>query len=175
VFVDGAPAPAAVTVVERSGCDPDPLDVHSPEDRLTLLACTWPDQLERIRRLEAAIEIARNVCYRIEPVTAADWLESRLARPAAHAATVVFHSVVWPYLTESERARVTGIIEEAGRGATRDAPLAWLRMEPRMEPRVESGRDEPEVRLRIYPGFDERVIATTRFHVPAVRWLVARC
>jgi hypothetical protein len=171
VFVDGAPAPAAVTVVERSGCDPNPLDVHNPEDRLTLLACTWPDQLERIRRLEAAIEIARKMSYQIDAAGAADWLESRVARPAARAATVVFHSVVWPYLTESERARVTGIIEEAGRAATADAPLAWLRMEPRMEP----GLNEPEVRLRIYPGFGEQVIATTSFHVPAVRWLAARC
>jgi hypothetical protein len=43
-----------------------------------------------------------------------------------------------------------------------------------MEPRGGSGNNEPEVRLRIYPGFDERVIATTTFHVPAVRWMVAR-
>ena len=43
-----------------------------------------------------------------------------------------------------------------------------------MEPRAEAGGNEPEVRLRIYPGFDERVIATTTFHVPAVRWMVAR-
>jgi hypothetical protein len=164
VFVDGAPPTAAVSVVERSGCDLDPVDVHSPEGRLTLLACTWPDQLERIRRLEAAIGIARSVSYRIEPASAAEWLESRLARAAAGVATVVYHSVVWPYLAESERARVTGIIEEAGQAATPDAPLAWLRMEP--------GSNEPEVRLRIYPGFDERVIATTTFHKPAVRWMV---
>jgi hypothetical protein len=88
---------------------------------------------------------------------------------------VVFHSVVWPYLAESERARVTGIIEKAGRAAAPDAPLAWLRLEPRMEPQIEPqgepGGYEPEVRLRIYPGYDERVIATTAFHAPAVRWL----
>ena len=135
VFVDAAPPPAAATVVERSGCDLYPVNVHSPEGRLTLLACTWPDRLARIRRLEAAIGIARRVSYRVEPASAADWLESRLARPAAGAATVVFHSVVWPYLTKSERARVTGIVEEAGQAATREAPLAWLRMEPRIEPR----------------------------------------
>jgi len=170
VFVDGAPPQAGVTVVERSGCEPDPVDVHSSEGRLTLLACTWPDQLERIRRLEAAIEIARSVSYKVDPASAGDWLESRLARPVAGVATVVFHSVVWPYLAESERARVTGIIEDAGRAVTPGAPLAWLRMEPRMEP----GKTEPEVRLRIYPGFDERVIATTTFHSPAVRWMMAR-
>jgi hypothetical protein len=164
VFVDGAPPRAAVTVVERAGCDPNPVDVHSSEGRLTLLACTWPDQLERIRHLEAAIGIARSVSYRVDPASAAEWLESQLARAAVGVATVVFHSVVWPYLAESERARVTGTIEEAGRAATPDAPLAWLRMEP--------GSKEPEVRLRIYPAFDERVIATTAFHMPAVRWMV---
>ena len=149
VFVEGAPPSAAVTVVERSGCDPDPVDVHSPEGRLTLLACTWPDQLERIRRLEAAIGIARSLSYLVERAGAADWLEARLARPAAGAATVVFHSVVWPYLADSERARVTGIIEEAGQAATRGRAAGM----------VENGaanrdREEPEVRLRIYPGFD---------------------
>jgi hypothetical protein len=173
VFVEGAPPQAAATVGERAGCDLDPVDVHSPEGRLTLLACTWPDQLERIRQLDAAIGIARSVSYRVEPASAADWLESRLARPAAGVATVVFHSVVWPYLSESERARVTGIIEDAGQAAAPDAPLAWLRMEPRTEPRGQPGSNEPEVRLRIYPGFDERVIATTTFHAPAVRWMVA--
>jgi hypothetical protein len=173
VFVDGAPAPTAATVVERSGCDPNPVDVHSPEGRLTLLACTWPDQLERIRQLEAAIGIARTLPYRVEPASAAGWLEERLARPAPGIVTVVYHSVVWPYMAGSEQARVTGIIEKAGQAAAAGAPLAWLRMEPRIEPPGESGPNEPEVRLRIYPGFDERVIATTTFHVPAVRWTVA--
>jgi hypothetical protein len=170
VFVDGAPPQAAVNIVERLGCDPDPVDVHSSEGRLTLLACTWPDQLERIRRLEAAIEVARGVGYRVEQASAADWLESLLMRPAIGVATVVFHSVVWPYLAELERARVTSIIEKTGRTASPDAPLAWLRMEPGKK----SASNEPEVRLRIYPGFDERVIATTTFHVPAVRWMVAQ-
>lgn len=90
---DGAPPPAAATVVERAGCDPDPVDVHSPEGRLTLLACTLPDQLERIRLLEAAVAIARGVSYRVDPASAADWLESRLARPAAGVATVIFHFI----------------------------------------------------------------------------------
>jgi hypothetical protein len=165
VFVEGAPPAIPVTVIERSGCDTDPVDVHSPEGRLTLLACTWPDQLDRIRRLEAAMAIARGVSYRVERSSAADWLESRLAQPTPHVATVVFHSVVWPYLAEPERARVTAIIEKAGRGATPDAPLAWLRMEP--------ATADPDVRLRIYPGFGERVIATTAFHVPNVRWMAA--
>ncbi len=170
VFVEGAPPLAAVTVQDRSGCDPDPVDLHSPEGRLTLLACTWPDQLERIRMLQAAIAIARGMSCQIEAAGAADWLQPRLAMPVTGVATVVFHSIVWPYLSESERARVTSLIEQAGRAATPQAPLAWLRMEPQTEPPTAG----PEVRLRIYPGFEERVIATTTFQAPAVRWMMPR-
>jgi hypothetical protein len=72
---------------------------------------------------------------------------------------------------------VTGIIEEAGQAATPHAPLAWLRMEPGMEPgmepRQQPASNDPEVRLRIYPGVDQRVIATTTFHAAAVRWMAA--
>jgi hypothetical protein len=86
-------------------------------------------------------------------------------------ATVVFHSVVWPYLAESERARVTAMVEAAGRGATPDAPLAWLKMEQAPDAGPDAAHKDPEVRLRIDPGFEERVLATTTFHTPAVRWL----
>ena len=167
VFVEGAPPEAAVRVSERSGCDPEPVDANTAEGRLTLLACTWPDQTHRIRLLEAAIAVAREMTYGIDRARAADWLKTRLARPVAGVTSVVFHSVVWPYLPEDERTRVTEIIEEAGRRATPEAPVAWLRMELlSMTP----GK-APELRLRIYPGFAEQVLATTSFHTPAVRWM----
>jgi hypothetical protein len=85
-----------------------------------------------------------------------------LADIASGTATVVFHSVVWPYLAESERHAVTALMEDAGRRATATAPLAWLRME--------LGTEEAEVRLRIYPGIEERMIARCGFHTPGVRW-----
>jgi len=166
VFVEGAPPVTAVRVIERSGCDPEPVDVHTGEGRLILLSCTWPDQPERVRRLDSAIGVARETNYRIDRARAGDWLKIQLARPVVGAATAIFHSVVWPYLPEDERVKVTETIEEAGCRATPEAPLAWLRME---SPAVTAGK-EPEVRLRIYPGFEERMLATTTFHTPAVRW-----
>jgi hypothetical protein len=163
VFRSGTPpVPPALQVATRAGCDLDPLDVCDPAARLTLLAYTWPDQVERINRLEAAISIARKVPYHVEQAGAADWLPSQLDEPAPGTATVVFHSIVWPYLSSAERERVTALIEDAGRRATPSAPLAWLRMEP--------GSGEAEVRLRIDPGLAEQVIATTSFHTPAVVW-----
>jgi hypothetical protein len=118
--------------------------------------------VDRFRRLEKAMAIARTVPYTLEQAHAADWLESQL-RTEPGIATVVYHSVVWPYLSDDEKQRMTGAIERAGAQATTAAPLAWLRMEP--------GGTDAELRLRIYPGLDDRVIATCGFHSPAVRWL----
>jgi hypothetical protein len=164
VFAEGAPpSPDSVIVASRTGCDPSPVDARSAEGRLTLLSYTWPDQVDRIRRLETAIEIARGVSYQIDRASAAEWLALQLAHPAEGVVSAVYHSVVWPYLSEDERGRVATAIETAGERATSGAPLAWLRMEP--------GGAEAEISLRIYPGFAERVIATCSFHTPAVRWL----
>jgi hypothetical protein len=163
VFVEGAPAvPEAISIADRAGCDPLPVDVRTAEGRMTLRANTWADQLDRMRRLEAAMGIASTVPYQIDQARAGKWLETRLAELPAGQVTVVFHSVVWPYLDAMERRQITEVIENAGTRASAAAPLAWLRMEP--------GGMEAEVRLRIYPGFDERVMAACGFHTPAVRW-----
>src|SRR4249920_2611245 len=50
--------PASVEVAERRGCDANPIDATTPEGRLTLLSFVWPDQPERIARVEAALEVA---------------------------------------------------------------------------------------------------------------------
>jgi hypothetical protein len=165
VFVNGAPAfPPEVKVASRAGCDLNPIDPRTPEGRLTLLSYMWADHVERIGRLEAAIEVARHTPYTVEQSGAADWLEKRLAEPAPGAATVVFHSVVWGYLDASEQQRITALMDAAGARATAAAPLAWLRMEL-------GGGQQAEVRLRIDPGFADRAIATTSFHTPAVQWV----
>ena len=163
VFAEGSPPPhGAVTVAARAGCDTDPVDARSPEGRLTLLSYTWPDHVDRIRRLETALEIARTVPYQVERASAAEWLELQLAQVVTEVATVVYHSVVWPYLADDERQRITAAIKNAGERATAAAPLAWLRMEP--------GAQEADLTLRIYPGFEDRIIATCGFHTPAVHW-----
>jgi len=167
VFVDMAPSlPSKVNIIERAGCDLSPVDVNSDSGRLTLLSCVWADQIDRIRRLKRALEIADVLPCAVEKAHAGDWLEERLRVPHPGAATVVFHSAVWKYISAPEQQRIIGIIADAGERACEEAPLAWLKMEP--------GDATFEVRLRIYPGFDEQVIATTRLHTPSVRWLRKR-
>jgi len=166
-FVGNAPKiPPSIEIASRAGCDLSPIDATSAEGRLTLLSYVWADQIDRIQLLDAAIGIATTIPCVIEKASAADWLVTELAAPAAGVATVVFHSVVWQYIPAQEQERIVAIIEEAGRRASAQSPLAWLKMEP--------SEKRAEVRLRIYPGFEDRAIATTRPHAPSVHWLLPR-
>jgi hypothetical protein len=124
--LDGAP-PA---VVERAGCDRNPLDPSDPADRERLLSYVWADQAERIGRIEAAIDAAAAGPVRVEAADAADWVERRIAAfPAAGRTFVLAHTVVWQYLPSATRGRVERAMAEAGGRATARAPVAWLRME----------------------------------------------
>jgi hypothetical protein len=152
-----------VRVAERRGCDIAPLDPRSAEDRLTLRSYVWPDQRERYRLLDAALAVAQGVPAPVEPSDAAPWLAAHLAEARPGVATVVFHSIVWPYLDETERAQVPAVLAAAGGRATADAPLAWLRMEP--------GGEQAEVRLARWPGGEGRLLATSGFHGRDIHWL----
>jgi hypothetical protein len=159
------PLPAGVWVVERAGCDPMPIDATTEDGSLTLESFVWPEQLERLELLRAAIEAARRTPVTVDQGSAPDWLEARLARDRAGAATVVFHSIMWGYLTDDDRARVTQTLADAGERATPTEPLAWLRMEP--------GADQTDITLTSWPGGEQRVLATAGYHGRPVRWLSA--
>src|SRR5204863_9458983 len=115
----GAPAlPAAVWVVERAGCEPSPIDATSAEGALTLESFIWPEQVERLELLRRAIEVARRTPATVDAASASDWLGERLARERGGLATVVFHSIMWGYMTDGDRATITQMIVEAGEWAT---------------------------------------------------------
>jgi hypothetical protein len=153
-------------IAERRGCDSSPIDPTTKQGELTLKSYVWADQVGRFRRLASAIEIARRVPAHVEKANAADWLEARLARSAQGAATVVYHSIVWQYLSPRDRARIEQTVEAAGRAATPASPLGWLRFEP--------GANSAEVRLRLWPAShpgEDRLLARAGFHGSPVEWL----
>lgn len=150
------------SVVERAGCDARPVDATTEDGRLTLMAYVWPDQVHRFRLLRAAFEVARAVPATLQTARAADWLE-RTAAPRDGVATIVFHSIVMQYLPADEVERAETALLAAAGAATESAPFAWLRMEP--------AGDVAEVRLNLWPGDGERVVATAGYHGQAVRWL----
>ncbi len=161
----GPPPPGArVAVLERAGCDLNPLDPFSGDDVLRLTAFTWPDQTDRLARLQAALAIARARGTSVERADCVGWLQRRLAQARPDAAHVIYHSIVWQYLPAAAQARTQALIESAGRAADENAPVAWLRMEG-------DGRtDSAAITLRLWPNGHERLIARADFHGRWVDW-----
>jgi hypothetical protein len=149
--------------MERAGCDPAPIDPTTPDGALTLQSFIWPEQVERLELLRSAIEAARRTPVTVDEASAPDWLAERLTRERGGSATVVFHSIMWGYLTDDDRARIAQTMTDTGERATASEPLAWLRMEP--------GADQADVTLTTWPDFDERLIAHAGYHGRPVSWL----
>lgn len=154
---------ARLEVTSRLGCDPSPLDVSDPAVALRLQSFVWPEQLERMALLRAAIGYARSVQPRIEPIGAARFLARELAQPVRNVATVVFHSVVWWYIPEAERTEIMRLVEEAGTHASADAPLAWLRFEG-------ATTRNAEIRLSLWPGGSDELLGSAHYHGRWVQW-----
>jgi hypothetical protein len=164
---DGPPPPQGeVTVGARRGVDLNPLDARS--DREKLLAYVWPDQRERLARLEAAVDLARAHPPPLDRGDAADWIEARLGESQAEGTTrTVLHSVAYQYFPRAARLRIQRAMEAAGGAATRFRPLAWLRFE------LDPGEKEYSLRLRLWPGGRDRHLAWCHPHGTWVRWLSA--
>lgn len=160
----GAPPPGApVEVAGRRGVDLHPLDARRDGDRL--LAYVWPDQAKRLAQLEAALAIAAGSPPEVEPGDAADWVEARLAEPQEAGVTrVVLHSIAFQYFPDGTKARIAAAMEGAGAAATFAAPLAWLRYE-------HDGGEAISLRLRTWPGGEERLLANCHPHGSRVEWL----
>lgn len=159
------PLDARVRLVERQGCDPAPVDPTTPEGWRWLAGWVWPDDVIRLERLSAAVEVARRVPAPVVPALAGDYLAG--VTPRAGHLTVVWHSVVWQYLDETERAAVTAHLERAGRAAHHQAPFAHLSMEPRTGP---DGSTEFAVSARLWPGGGQRVLGSAAAHGIPVTW-----
>jgi hypothetical protein len=151
------PLGTPLSVAARAGCDTRPVDPRTEDGRLTLTSYVWPDQVERLERLRAALDVAGGVAAPVERAGAAGWTEARLAERAPGVATVVFHSIVMQYLRAAERER----FERALRAAP--GTLAWLRMEP--------AGDVTDVRLTLWPGGEDRLLARAGYHGDPLEWI----
>jgi hypothetical protein len=152
-------------IVGRKGCDLDPIDPTSPDGSLALRSFVWADQRYRFQLLEGAIAVAHQVPVEVERMDAAEFLERELASSRTGVTTVVYHSVFMQYVSARGQARIALAIETAAARASSDGPLAYLRMEP--------GAQTFEVRLTLWPGGGDELLALTRAHGTGVRWLLA--
>jgi len=106
--------------------------------------------------MRAALEVTRETPVSLDHEPAAAWAQRMLAEPAPGVATVIYHSIMSQYLSDEERAELFACIEEAGARAGKEAPLAWLRMEP-----VD---DRAAVELTLWPGGTTRLLARAGYH-----------
>jgi hypothetical protein len=163
----GPPPPAAaVAVAARAAVDLRPVDAL--RDRERLLSYVWPDQPARLAQLETALTLAAADPPRVDRGDAASWLEAKLAAPLRPGLTrVVLHSIAFQYFPASVQERIEAAVAAAGAQASGQAPLAWLRFEFLPED------EKTSLRLRLWPGGGDRLLAWAHPHGNFVRWLDA--
>lgn len=162
----GPPPPATrVRVEERAACDRAPIDIRSPADVLRLRAYVWPDQTDRLARLDQALAVAQTSPVPVDRADAADWAEIQLARRRKSVATVLYHSIVWQYLPQNTQQRLRRLIAHAGERAHADAPFIWLRMEPETQ-------QAAALRLTAWPYGETLFLADVDYHGRWIRWHV---
>ncbi len=152
-------------IAGRQACDRRPVDLADPEARLRLQGYVWPEQLDRLASLRAAIALASEMGVRVDAADALDWTARRLATRRAGQAMVIYHSIVLQYFDAAARRDFAGMIEAAGAEATAERPLAWLSFE------AASSGDQFELTLAYWPGGERRRLATAQAHGRWIEWL----
>jgi hypothetical protein len=161
----GESAPdVTLDIRERAGCDLLPIDPGNAADRERMLSFIWPDQTDRLERTRAAFDIAAAQEERVERADALDWLERRTADLAEGVAHVIYSTIAWQYIPESARIRGEEIIRAAGARATKEAPLAWARME------IDGNSPGTGLTLILWPSGEEHLVGRADFHGRWIDW-----
>lgn len=157
--------PADFDVRERAASDVHPIDIGTTEGQRAAQSFIWPDQDDRLRRLRAAMDVARLHPLTVQRADAGEWLTDRLRAPLPDGiATVVFHAIVWQYLPQATRDAMRSALMAAGNDTTEAAPLHWLRMEP-------ATSEYADLRLTSWPSGRETLLAHVGYHGGSTLWL----
>ncbi|WP_051571357.1 DUF2332 domain-containing protein [Cryptosporangium arvum] len=162
------PLGTRVSVVERRGCDPHPLDPADAEHRRRLESLVWAEQVNRLERLRAAIAVAGRVPAEVDRTAdTAGWLADRLAEASPGTVTLVWHSVVQSYVDHDAWRAIEALLDEVGEHTGGDAPLARLAFEPETD---EDGRGRFAARLTLWPDGTSHLLGTTNGHGIPFAW-----
>jgi hypothetical protein len=98
-------------IASRVGIDRNPISADDADQTDWLRACIWPEHLDRLARLEAALAQARDARLDLRRGDLFDLLPTAVAEAPQDAVVVVLSSHVMPYLAKEDRlafaARVT--------------------------------------------------------------------
>lgn len=162
----GDPPPAnPVEIVGVHGCDIAPIDLTDEKQAIRLKSYIWPEATDRMARMDAAIAMAGRAPPDLVKMDAGDFVEERLAAPQEDGVTrVLFHTVMWQYLPQATRDRITEAMEAAGARASAERPLAWIR--------VETNRKtfKHQLTAKFWPDGDDKVTLLAEAH-PHGAWV----
>lgn len=159
---------ADIEVAMRQACDLNPVDLSDPEQAIRLKCYTWPDQTERLNRLDAAIHLAQATGTTVEKADALAWLKEKLASRPKTGVTVIYHSVFLIYPPRDVIAAIMDTIRAAGADATEQAPLAWLSYESEALFNGDTQSPKMRARLETWPGGAVETYAESDGHVTYV-------
>ena len=132
-------------VIERRGCDLNPIDPMTTSGRARLTSYVWMDDLDRFEQLRRAFQLAAKVPASVVKQDAADFV-SAIELPAG-STTVLWHSSMWVYLSEGAGIRIGEQVMRLGAKATRHSPLWHVAWEP-----MADDRDRHELTLQVWDG-----------------------
>jgi hypothetical protein len=158
--------PPTVEVAERRGVDLAPIDPMTDAGRRLLTAFVWPDDAERVARLDAALEVAGATPAAVDAGDLSPWVGE--VAPRTGTATVVFHSLVTHLLDPATEVELRARVERLLRAGTAQAPVITLELEP------PPGTDlEPELNVTVGDGSGpprRRTSLSCDWHGRWVRW-----
>lgn len=155
---------APLSVRSSIGCDVAPLDPSTDAERL--MAYLWPDQPDRVERMQSALEFAVIHPPQVEQADAADWINAHVA-PQQGVARILYHTLVWQYLPDRTKRSIEATLSSQGAAATDLAPLAWFRMEA-----DQSGQPGAGLWLTLWPRGEELSLGRADFHGRWVEWSI---
>lgn len=163
-------------IVDRVGCDINPLDASDPDDAMTLQSFVWADQTARLDRLRGALRVADANAVSVDRCSADDLLTT--VEPTHGVLTVIQHSVMWQYMPDEVRNAATEQLRRLAGSASADAPVAHISLEP---PRTADDGDVDFRAARRHGGFiitagcapyfDDQVVGYCPPHGPPAHWL----
>lgn len=105
------PPVASPVIRARAGVDRCPLDPMTDFNRLQ--SHIWPDQPDRLEIQAKALGLAADLRPSIHAGCPVAWLGERLARPQPQACHMIYHSLLWPHLTEGQQRDIIDTMARA--------------------------------------------------------------
>lgn len=161
---DQTPIPAALPQIAwRAGLDLNPLDVRDDDDMQWLKTLVWPEQTDRLSRLDAAIAVARRDPPKVIAGDLLSATEALAAQAPAGARLVIFHTAVLNYVAPETRDAFATLVKDIG--------ADWLANEgASILPQVALPKDDASPGAFVL-SHNTRAIARTGPHGQYVNWL----